>query len=173
MAAQFVLLLLGTLGAIWLYVAAPQSVAEARGRMWTAARPDAFVPRLSLARERLSAAVAADSAGRDSVALRAYGEAADAAWRGAALAPDSAARAGAADLWASAMLGAAELMRRQGTGAGLAPDDNARLRQAAAVVDRVLAVRVSVAAAQRAEALRGRIERQLRPGPLEWLPPSR
>jgi hypothetical protein len=59
-------------------------------------------------------------------------------------------------------------------GAGATPwyrgDDEQLLRDASAIVQRVRTAPVSAPTKQRAEALAQRIERQLRPGPLEWVP---
>ena len=158
--AGLALLALLTLGVVALYRAAPQSLEQARTGALVAARPDAFDPRLARAEERLRGAGEAADRGEDSVAVGAYAEAAEHA---------AAARA-ATEVWAGALLGWAEVLRRRGTGQGIRPDDEATLREALALVDRVLAGSPSPGLRGRAEAARDEIRRQLRIGPLEWLP---
>ena len=133
-----------TLLTLLLYRSAPQSVVEASTESWLAARP-----------------LAADSV------------AAESAWRARSLAEDGVERTAATTLWGEAILAWAEILRRQGTGAGLRPDDDETLRRARALVDRALAVALPAALRQRAVALRAEIDRELRLGPLEWLPGSR
>lgn len=166
-----VLLGLLTLLAVLLYRSAPQSAAEAGAESWLAARPNAVAPHLARARERLEYAAAQAAAGNDSAAVAADSVAAESAWRARELTTDAAQRAEATTLWADAMLASAEILRRGGTGAGLRPDDNDLLRRALARVERVLAV--TGAHRARAEALRDQLTRQLRTGPLEWLPVPR
>lgn len=161
-----------TLLVVALYRSAPQSVSEASTQSWLAARPNAVAPHLARARERLRYAAEQAALGNDTLALAADSVAAESAWRARGLAEDSTARAEGTALWAEAMLARAEILRRAGRGAGLRPDDNDTLRRALAAVERVLTVDVPTSARTRADSLRGEIARELRPGPLEWLPPS-
>lgn len=161
-----------TLLVVALYRSAPQSVGEASTQSWLAARPNAVAPQLARARERRRFAVEQAALGNDSAALAADSVAAESAWRARGLAEDSTARAEGTMLWAESMLARAELLRRIGRGAGLRRDDNATLRRALAAVERVLEVELPSPTRARAEALRAEVARQLRPGPLEWLPPS-
>lgn len=163
------LLVLLSLGVVQLYRAAPQSVAEARDRTVLAARPDAFTPRLARAEAWLREAEAAAPAD-DSLAVAAYGEAVAEAVRASEAADDEARRALARDVWARAVLGWADRLRVAGTGVGVRPDDEPTLRRALAMVEQVLASDPPPPTRERAAALRQRIERQLRVGPLEWLP---
>lgn len=156
--------------ALLLYRNAPASVEEARTRAWSSVRPGAFAPQIARARERLEAGSEATS---DSIAIAAYEEAREAAasaWELAAVHEQTAA---AVELWAEATLGSAEVLLRRGTAGALGVDDNELLRQALRHAEEVVAAPVEPAIEQRAIELRGRIERQLRPGPLEWLPPWR
>lgn len=166
------LVLLGalTVGALSLYRSAPQSAAEVGTRTWLAARPNAAAPHLALARERRAYAAAQAAAGADSVAVVADSVAAESAWRARELADDAFQRTEATTLWADATLARADLLRRRGTGAGLRRDDNDLLRRALSLVERVLAVAVPAPQRARADELRAQLNRQLRPGPLEWLP---
>jgi hypothetical protein len=161
-----------TLLTLLLYRSAPQSVSEASTESWLAARPNAVAPHLARARERIAYASAQLAAGNDSTALAADSAAAESAWRARSLADDGAQRTEATTLWGEAILAWAEILRRQGTGAGLRPDDNETLRRARALVDRALAVALPEALRQRAIVLRAEIDRELRLGPLEWLPQS-
>lgn len=156
--------------AMALYASAPQSVAEAAAAAGTAARPSSYDARLGRARERLNTAGALASAGHDTAAATAFAQAADEADRARLLAGGDSARAAAADVWARAMLGGAEIIRKAGTGTGIHADDNALLRRALAMVDQVLAAPVAPATRARAAQMRDSIRRALRPGPLEWLP---
>ena len=156
-----------------LYRSAPQSVGEASTESWLAARPNAVAPHLARARERLAYAGAQLAAGNDSTALAADSVAAESAWRARSLADDDAQRAEATTLWGEAILGWAEILRRRGTGAGLRPDDDETLQRARALVDRSLAVALPDALRRRATLLREEIDRELRLGPLEWLPGKR
>lgn len=152
---------------VLLYRSAPQSVREARTQTWLAARPGAFEPNLARAEERLRAAAAAPD---DSAAVEALSGAAELAWRARELAADSAQLDRATGVWARAMLDWAERLRVAGTGAGLRSDDEPLLQRALALVASARAVPLPPPLAARAAALEDRIRRQLRLGPLEWLP---
>lgn len=156
--------------ALLLYRNAPASVEEARTRAWSSVRPGAFAPQIARARERLEAGSEATS---DSIAIAAYEEAREAAASAWELATVHEQTAAAVELWAEATLGSAEVLLRRGTAGALGVDDNELLRQALRHAEEVVAAPVEPAIEQRAIELRGRIERQLRPGPLEWLPPWR
>lgn len=162
------LLVLLSVGAVMLYRSAPQSAAEVTTGALLAARPGAFEPNLARAEERLRAAASAPD---DSSAVAALASAAELGWRARELAADPEETGRATAVWAEAMLGWAERLRAAGTGAGLRPDDNQLLRQALALTQSVGTVPLPPPLRQRTETLRARIERQLRPGPLEWLPP--
>ncbi len=159
-----------TLLVVFLYRGAPQSAAEVRGSAWVTLSPDAFTPRISRARERVAAALRAGAAGDTAAALARYAEAAEEAWnaRGRAASPEQTAMA--TELWAGTVLDHAELMLRAGNRPWYRGDDDQLLREALEAVRRVSAAPVSAAAKQRADALATQVERQLRPGPLEWIP---
>ncbi|HYJ78330.1 MAG TPA: hypothetical protein VEW03_01905 [Longimicrobiaceae bacterium] len=169
-AAGLAVLAVLTAGAILLYRSAPQSAAEVRGATWVAVAPDAFTPRISRARERVSAALRAGAAGDTAGALARYAEAEEEALLARGRAGDSAQVAASTELWAAAALDRAQLMLAAGARPWYRGDDNQRLAEALAVVRRVAGAPVSAAARQRADALGGRIARELRTGPLEWLP---
>jgi hypothetical protein len=158
---------------VLLYRNAPATVEEARATLWASARPDAVGPQLASAREGLERARRAADAGRDSLALLAYDEAARRAAAAWELASDDSEAAPAVALWAEAALGSAEVLLRAGTGRGLRPDDEDPLRAALERARQVIAAPVDSITRARAADLGRRIERQLRPGPLEWLPPWR
>jgi hypothetical protein len=164
------LLVVLTAGVVVLYANQPQSAAEVGGRAWVALAPDAYTPRISRARERVKAGQDAAAAGDTAAAIARYAEAEEEALsaRERAGTPERAAEA--AELWAGIALDRAGLM----LGAGATPwyrgDNEQLLRDARAIVQRVRAAPVSAATKQRAQALDERIERQLRTGPLEWLP---
>lgn len=168
--AGLVLLALLTLGAIQLYRSAPRTLAEARTGSWVAAAPKAASANLARARERLDRALEAAAAGNDSAAVAFDSAAAEHAWTAAAAASDATMREEAEELWAAATLHRADRLRILGTGTGLSPDDNATLRRALDLVLRVDSLSSLPQARARADTLRATIERQLRPGPLEWLP---
>lgn len=153
-----------------LYASRPQTVAEVGGSAWVAISPDAYTPRISRARERVKAGQDAAAAGDTAAAIARYAEAEQEALsaRERAGTPERAAEA--AELWAGIALDRAGLM----LGAGATPwyrgDDDQLLRDARVVVQQVRAAPVSAATKQRAAALDARIERQLRTGPLEWIP---
>ena len=169
-AGGLVLLTILTLLVLHLYRSAPQSVGAVGTETWLAARPNAVEPQLARARERLAFARARAAAGDDSAAVAADSAAAESAWRAREIATDAYQRTEATTLWAEAMLASAEILQGRGTGAGLRPDDNDLLRRSLARVDRVLAVAVPASLRQRAVAMRQELTRQLRTGPLEWLP---
>ena len=166
------LFLLGllTLAAILLYRSAPATLAEARTESWLAARPNAVGANLARARERLDAASREAAVANDSLAAAFDSVAAEHAWRAASLASDAGQRREALALWSEAMLHRAEMLRVMGTGAGFRADDDVILRRALDLVMRVDSISPFPAARARADSLRGEIERQLRVGPLEWLP---
>jgi hypothetical protein len=166
------LVLLGalTLAAILLYRSAPATLAEARTESWLAARPNAVGANLARARERLDAASREAAMANDSLAAAFDSVAAEHAWRAASLASEATQRREALALWSEAMLHRAEMLRVRGTGAGFRADDDATLRRALDLVVRVDSISPFPAARARADSLRGEIERQLRVGPLEWLP---
>lgn len=159
-----------TLAAILLYRSAPATLAEARTESWLAARPNAVGANLARSRERLEAASREAAMANDSLAAAFDSVAAEHAWRAASLASDGGQRREALALWSEAMLHRAEMLRVMGTGAGFRPDDDAILRGALDLVVRVDSISPFPAARARADSLRGEIERQLRVGPLEWLP---
>lgn len=170
LAGGLALLLLLSAGVVALYRSAPQSVAEVRTETWLATRPSAFGPNLARAEERLRAASAAPD---DSSAIAALTEAAEAAWRARGLAADSAEAERATAVWGAALLDWAERVRVAGTGVGLRADDDPLLQRALALVESALTVPLPPPLAARAAAMREEIRRQLRPGPLEWLPVPR
>jgi hypothetical protein len=164
------LLVVLTLGALYLYASQPQSASEVGGRAWVALAPDAYTPRIARARERVAAGQAAAAAGDTAAAIARYAEAEEEALsaRERAGTPERAAEA--AELWGGIALDRAGLM----LGAGATPwyrgDDDQMLQDARAIAQRVAAGPVSPATRQRAQQLDARIQRQLRRGPLEWLP---
>lgn len=162
-----------TVAVVLLYRAAPQSVGEARSRSWVAVRPDAFGPRAARAEERLRAAQAAAEAGDTASALQAYATAADEARTAAEHASDDAERRIAAELWARAVLDRGALALRAADAPWWRRDDDALLHEALAQVRAVPGAPVSPDTRRRAEELALALERKLRPGPLEWLPPRR
>jgi hypothetical protein len=153
-----------------LYASRPQTVAEVGGSAWVAISPDAYTPRISRARERVKAGQDAAATGDTAAAIARYAEAEEEALsaRDRAGTPERAAEA--AELWAGIALDRAGLM----LGAGATPwyqgDDDQLLEDAQAIAQRVRAAPVSAPTKQRAAALDARIERQLRTGPLEWIP---
>lgn len=155
---------------LYLYASRPQSAAEVGGRAWVALAPDAFTPRIARARERVKAGQDAAAAGDTAAAIARYAEAEEEALsaRERAGTPERAAEA--AELWGGIALDRAGLMLASGATPWYRGDDDQLLRDAQAVVQRVRAAPVSPPTRQRAEALDARIQRQLRTGPLEWLP---
>lgn len=158
---------------VMLYRSAPGSLGEARARVLSSALPNAFGPQLAQARERLSAGRSETKAGRDSTALLAFEEAIRAAGAAWELAGDERQAGTAIAVWAEANVESAATLLRMGTGAGLRPDDDEVLEAALARVRAVVAAPVDSAGQERAMELQRRIQRQLRTGPLEWLPPWR
>lgn len=165
-----VLLVLLSIGAIQVYRAAPRTVAEAGTGSWLAARPNAAGANLARGRERLERAMREGAAGNDSAAAAIDSVAAVHGWRAATLATTAAEQREAIALWAEAMLHRAEMLRMMGTGAGLEPDHDPTLRRALALVMRVDSISPDRRTRARADSMRLVLERQLRPGLLEWLP---
>lgn len=164
------LLLVLTVLVVYLYASQPQSAGEVGGRAWVALAPDAYTPRVARARERVKAGLDAAARGDTAAAIARYAEAEEEALTARERAGTPERTAEATELWAATALDRATLM----LGAGATPwyrgDDNQMLRDARTVVQRVRAAPVSAPTKQRAEALAQRIDRQLRPGPLEWVP---
>jgi hypothetical protein len=164
------LLLVLTVLVVYLYASQPQSAGEVGGRAWVALAPDAYTPRVARARERVKAGLDAAARGDTAAAIARYAEAEEEALTARERAGTPERTAEATELWAATALDRATLM----LGAGATPwyrgDDNQMLRDAQTVVQRVRAAPVSAPTKQRAEALAQRIDRQLRPGPLEWVP---
>ena len=165
-----VLLVLLTLGAILVYRSAPRTLAEARTESWLAARPNAFGANLARGRERLERAYEEALAGNDSATLALDSVAAEHGWRAATLAADAPERDQALTLWAEATLHRAETLRVMGTGVGLRPDDNPTLERALQLAIQVDSLGPDPTFRARADSLRSVLERQLRLGPLEWIP---
>jgi hypothetical protein len=159
-----------TVLSVLLYTSAPQSAAEVTRSTWVAVSPDAFTPRMARARERVSAALRAAAAGDTAGAVARYAEAEEEAWTARERTADSAQARQATELWAAATLDRAELMLAAGATPWYRGDDDQLLRDALATVERVRRAPVAAPLRRRADALAQRIERQLRPGPLEWLP---
>lgn len=153
-----------------LYASRPQSVGEVGGSAWVAISPDAYTPRVSRARERVKAGQDAAAAGDTAAAIARYAEAEEEALSARERAGTPQRAAEALELWAGIALDRAGLM----LGAGATPwyrgDDDQLLRDARAVVQQVEAAPVAAPTRQRAAQLQARIDRQLRAGPLEWLP---
>ena len=164
------LLALLTIAAVLVYRSAPRTLAEARTGSWLAASPNAYGANLARARERYEAALREAAAGNDSLAAATDSVAAEHAWRAAGLATEADDRREALRLWSQATLHRSDRLRIRGTGAGFRPDDNALLQQALELVQRVDSLSPFPGARARADTLRAEIQRQLRPGPLEWLP---
>ena len=164
------LLALLTVAVILLYRGAPQTAAEVGGRTWVAIAPDAYTPRVSRARERVQAATRAAAAGDTASAIARYAEAESEAWTARQNAGDSAQTAAATQLWATATLDRAELMLNAGAAPWYRGDNTQLLQEARGAVQRVVGVPLAPATRARAATVAARIERQLRPGPLEWIP---
>lgn len=165
-----VLLALLSVAAILVYRSAPRTVADARTGSWLAARPNAAGAHLARGRERLERAILEAQAGNDSAAAAIDSVAADHGWRAVSLASDPAEEREALALWAEANLHRAEQLRVMGTGVGLRPDDDATLRRALQLALSVDSISPDPAIRARADSIRLMLERQLRLGPLEWLP---
>lgn len=168
--AGLALLAMLSIGAVLVYRSAPRSIAEARTESWLAAAPNAVRANLARGRERLERAAQEARAGNDSLAAAIDSVAAEHAWRAGSLASEPAEQREAVALWAEAMLHRAEVLRVMGTGVGLRPDDDPTLRRALALVLRVDSISPDPSTRARADSLRLTLERQLRLGPLEWLP---
>ena len=153
-----------------LYANAPQSASEVGGRAWVALAPDAYTPRVARARERVKAGQDAAARGDTAAAIARFAEAEEEALGARERAGTRERAAEAAELWAGIALDRAGLMLAAGATPWYRGDDNQMLRDAAAVVQQVRAAPVSAPTRQRADELAARIERQLRAGPLEWLP---
>lgn len=165
-----VLLALLSILAVFLYAGQPQSAGEVGGRAWVALAPDAYTPRISRARERVKAGLDAAARGDTASAIARYAEAEEEALTARERAGTPERTAEATELWAGIALDRAGLMLGSGATPWYRGDNNQMLRDARAVVQRVQSAPVAAPTKQRANALAGRIERQLRPGPLEWVP---
>ena len=160
-----------TVAAVLLYRSAPQSASQVKSATWVAVSPDAFTPRMARARERLQAALRARAAGDTAGAIAAYAEAEAEALSARERAEGDTARSSqATELWAGVALDRAELMLAAGAAPWYRGDNEQLLNEALAVVRQVRSVPTSPATRRRADAVAARVERQLRPGPLEWLP---
>jgi len=166
------LVLLGvmTVFAILLYRASPQSAREVGSAALVAVAPDAFTPRISRARERISAAQRARAAGDTAGALARYAEAEEEALTARQHTADTTQTRTATELWATTVLDRAELMLSAGARPWYRADNNQVLGEALAAVRRVQTVPLPAPTRTRAQQLAERIERQMRAGPLEWLP---
>ncbi|MBB4637592.1 hypothetical protein [Longimicrobium terrae] len=157
--------------AVVLYAGQPQTAAEVGGRAWVAIAPDAYTPRISRARERVSAAISAAAAGDTAAALARYAEAEEQALDARQNAgQDSVRLVESTEMWAGIALDRAGMMLASGASPWYRADDKQRLNDALAVAQRVRAAPVAASTRTRADALIARIQRQLRPGPLEWIP---
>jgi hypothetical protein len=165
-----ILLAVLTVLAILLYRAAPQSAAEVGSTAMVAVRPDAFTPRVSRARERVDAAQRARAAGDTAGAIARYAEAEEEALSARERAGDSTQVRTATELWANVVLDRAELMLASGTRPWWRADDTQVLNEALAALQPLRQVQLTPATQRRAADLDARIRRQLRVGPLEWLP---
>ncbi|HET7231527.1 MAG TPA: hypothetical protein VFJ16_16070 [Longimicrobium sp.] len=159
-----------TVFAILLYRASPQSAREVGSAALVAVAPDAFTPRISRARERISAAQRARAAGDTAGALARYAEAEEEALTARQHTADTTQARTATELWASTVLDRAELMLGAGARPWYQADNNQVLAEALASVKRVQGVPLAPPTRARAQALAARIERQMRAGPLEWIP---
>jgi hypothetical protein len=165
-----VLLAVMTVLAVLLYRSAPQTVEEVGSNALVAVRPDAFTPRVSRARERVDAAQRARAAGDTAGAIARYAEAEEEALSARERAGDSTQVRTATELWANTVLDRAELMLTSGTRPWYRADDTQVLNEALAAVQRLRQVSLTPQTRGRAADLDARIRRQLRVGPLEWLP---
>ncbi len=165
-----VALAVGTVFAIVLYRAAPQSAGEVGSAALVAVAPDAFTPRVSRARERISAAQRARAAGDTAGAVARYAEAEEEALTARQHAADTTQTRTATELWANTVLDRAELMLSSGARPWYRADNDAVLAEALSAVKRVQTVPLAPPTRARAQALAERIDRQMRPGPLEWIP---
>ncbi|HYW06934.1 MAG TPA: hypothetical protein VE913_08260, partial [Longimicrobium sp.] len=156
--------------AILVYRSAPQTAAEVGAGTWVAVSPDAYTPRVTRARERIQAAIRAVASGDTAGAIARFAEAEAEAWTARERAGDPAQLAGATELWATSTLDRAELMLAAGAAPWYRGDNKQLLAEAGGTVARVRSVPTAAPTRARADALAARIERQLRPGPLEWIP---
>jgi hypothetical protein len=168
--AGLVLLGVMTVLAVLLYRASPQSAREVGSAALVAVVPDAFTPRISRARERISAAQRARAAGDTAGALARYAEAEEEALTARQHTADTTQTRTATELWATTVLDRAELMLAAGARPWYQADNNQVLGEALAAVRRVQTVPLAPATRGRAQQLAERIERQMRAGPLQWLP---
>ena len=159
-----------TLLAPLLYLASPQSAAEAASRGWVAVAPDAFTPRMARARERVEAALDATARGDTAAAIARYTEGEAEAWSARERAPTPERTTQATELWASMVLDRAGLMLRTGTAPWWRADNEQLLAEALAAVRRVQSVPTTPATRARAGRMAEEAQRRMRPGPLEWLP---
>jgi|GEM_PF-1467876 len=163
-------LAVGTVFAVLLYRAAPQTAGEVGSAALVAVAPDAFTPRVSRARERISAAQRARAAGDTAGAIARYAEAEEEALTARQHTADTTQARTATELWATIVLDRAELMLASGAGPWYRADNNAVLAEALAAVKRVQGVPLAPPTRARAQSLAERIDRRMRPGPLEWIP---
>lgn len=168
-----VLLAVLTWAASGLYRSGPQSAGSIRDRVWLAARPDAFTPRIAEAERLMQQAEAARGRGNLEGALSALASAAIEAEQARGAAAETEQVALANGIWGEAMLRRVTLIVELGSAPWWRGDDDALLTEALHLVDQVLAAAPPPALRTRAEALRADINRKLRPGPLEWLPSPR
>lgn len=160
-----------TVFVLLLYRGQPQTAAEVGGRAWVALAPDAYTPRISRARERAEAALDAAATGDTAAAIARYAEAEEEALEARTRAEgDSVRTRESTEFWAGIALDRAGLMLSAGATPWYKGDDDQLLRDALAIAQRVQAAPVAPSTRQRAAALVARTERQLRPGPLEWIP---
>lgn len=166
------LVLLGvmTVLAILLYRASPQTASEVGSAALVAVAPDAFTPRISRARERVSAAQRARAMGDTAGALARYAEAEEEALTARQQTADTTQTRTATELWANTVLDRAELMLSSGARPWYRADDNQVLAEALAAVRRVQTVPLAAPTRTRAQALAAQIERRMQAGPLEWIP---
>ncbi|HEX2077816.1 MAG TPA: hypothetical protein VHG08_08910 [Longimicrobium sp.] len=153
-----------------IYAGQPQSAGEVGGRAWVALSPDAYTPRIARARERAKAALDAAARGDTAAAIARYAEAEEEALSARERAGTPERIAEATETWAGLALDRAAMMLAAGATPWYRGDDDQLLRDAAAVVQRVQSAPVNNVTRLRAQALAERIRRQLRPGPLEWIP---
>jgi hypothetical protein len=159
-----------TVASVLLYRTHPQSVAEVRSSALVTLAPDAFTPHVARARERVDAAQRAASTGDTAGAVARYAEGEEEALTARQHAADTTQTRTATELWASIALDRAALMFATGAKPWYQVDNDAVLNEALAAVVRVEDGPVLPATKQRAQALDAQIRRQLRPGPLQWLP---
>ncbi|HEX9939280.1 MAG TPA: hypothetical protein VGB15_19210 [Longimicrobium sp.] len=164
------LLAVMTVMAALVYRAAPQTAREVGSAAMVAVAPDAFTPRISRARERISAAQRARAAGDTAGALARYAEAEEEALTARQHTADTTQTRAATELWANAVMDRAELMLSAGSRPWYRTDDNLVLGEALAAVRRVQGVPLAPPTQARAQDLAARIERQMRAGPLQWIP---